>query len=116
MRTARIDALIDEHIMGLKRVRLWEDSDPYGWDIVVHSDSNFGVPEYTTNIADAWLVVEKLRADGMNVLVKTYSDGFIVEVFDHATEVKYVGFHKRTAMALCEAALKAKGVEIPDEN
>lgn len=58
-----LDALIAEKVMGLRiehREPYWTHSDPH----------QLPIPTYSTSIADAWEVVEKLRSDDFNATVE----------------------------------------------
>ena len=129
----KIDALVAEHVMGLKNVRhtTYTDCHPddqyegyfydkrrinrkRSWpytDEPVWLTKLASVPKYTRTIATAWKVVEKLkwiraiRFEGQDVYVQAWDDGgpATVEVLNTSAP-----------MAICLAALKAKGVEAPD--
>lgn len=92
MENREIDKLIAEKVMG------WE-TEPFG-------------PFFpSTNIQDAWSVVEKLNFD---VKVTKYKDsGYQCHVFI-PSNVQMV-FAESAPMAICKAALKAVGIEIKKE-
>lgn len=117
-----IDALIHEHVFGKKAVFYkgpkpcwdgWCDGDP---DIEENCGQFYDqriknkLPRYSTNIADAWQVVEKMKSrlptidfDGLEWNVSMFGDG--------GPEAS----HESAPMAICLAALKSKGVEVEGE-
>lgn len=118
-----LDALIAEKVMGLTRhdesyvaegvgkvLRfVWRD----GGGTCVYSGDMF-LPHYSTNIADAWEVVEKLvstpgpNGDHHSVQVD-YSGGAVV-VIDENEDWQVSAIAGTVPLAICLAALKAKGV------
>lgn len=115
-----LDALIAEKVMGLP------EPDLKGHTIVplpdsVRSEAWSKIPEYSTNIADAWLVVEKLKDKdlhfvfgtvvfdnlGGNRLTKNYG------AFFGALGERIEQIEAETApLAICLASLKAIGVQV----
>lgn len=107
----KIDALVAEHVMGLNDVESFEKGpfqnnlyynpydDPNGWEVV---------PNYSTDIADAWEVVEKQKPNWLSL------DGCGSEwnVTFHDSENIWVANSDTAPMAICLAALKVKGVEV----
>ncbi len=104
-----IDALIAEHVMGL-------DASVYPIrNGTVYSDGKTtfrideGLPHYSTSIKDAWEVIEKVKHDGTFSLDWYEDEGWNV--------VQYIGNEIDTtiadtaSLAICKAALKAKGVK-----
>ena len=74
-----------------------------GWTPSFHMER---VPEFSTNIGCAWLVVEKLRADGWRVMI--YSIGkqrWDVRLFKG--DARPLGFGSEITIAICAAALEA---------
>jgi hypothetical protein len=63
------------------------------------------IPRYSTNIADAWLVVEKYP-DGVEIL--KCPDGYICYIY---TDEEYRTEAETAPLAICKVALKACGVE-----
>lgn len=117
--TRAIDALIGEHVMGLENVRFssGEFCDDIGnGDLMDDYFSGYSdvVLKYSTNIADAWLVVEKLTSETFLAFDITFLTVWTISI------VKKTGIileeHKDFPMAICLAALKALGIEVPDEN
>jgi hypothetical protein len=108
-----LDALVAEKVMGYRQA---EDG---SWFLPGIS-TGFGLwelPEYSTSIADAWLVVEKLklfkgfclrqRNDGMwdSVRYGKWADGFDDQIVVGKTTAPH---------AICLAALKAVGYNESD--
>lgn len=104
-----LDALIAEKVFG-KTVDRSSHFD-------IYYDNGPSIPFYSTRIAGAWLVVEKLVADGMQPIVN-YLNGQIL-AYDgwHCCIAKgYEVYHSHgcetAPLAICLAALKACGVEV----
>ena len=121
-----IDALVAEHVMGLDEVGTsvgFEGSRlRYVSSIrkVIKLASETEeiktmtlVPDYSTDISAAWEVVEKI---GVVKTSESSTDLFDISRYPEGYEVAF-GFtnatHKSAPMAICLAALKAKGIEIP---
>lgn len=112
-----LDAVIAQTLFGYKRPG---PESPVGWlcktnmgpfadcDCESHLESE-KCPDYSTNMEDAWQVVEKLRRDGYEVEL----DGFdlcgnaIWECVLNGHGHEYGGKSKEPAEAICRAALKA---------
>ncbi len=80
----------------------------------------FAVPEYSTSIAAAMDVAEKIMMDGRSISIDGYGEELIEgEVAPEMWEVEFSGLAPRphgksgkAAHAICLAALKAKGIEV----
>ena len=81
------------------------------WTSPWWSACDYKLPYCSTDIAAAWLVVEKMRLRGYRVVVESnvfdwtvtlFHDNSITSLFDHDV-----------CRAICLASLKALGVEIP---
>jgi hypothetical protein len=103
-----LDALVAEKVMGVG-VEWWNGEPLY----VVTQDghiSSHHLAEYSTDIAAAWEVAEKLRADGLEISVHNswpYNDGrrWCCDIMAHG---KWDNAKAETApLAICLAALKA---------
>ena len=115
-----LDALIAEKVMGHKcscgREDLNNRANPYGIKgfCLVHGSTDIVGGNYSTNIADAWEVVEKLvstpgpNGDHHSVQVD-YSGGAVV-VIDENEDWQVSAIADTAPLAICLAALKAKGV------
>lgn len=112
----KIDALIAEKIMGKVNVRYFRSR--FVWDNVGYINGKpigdvmgvVDVPEYSTNISDAWQVVKSLKDKYRVDLVVDVVDCYVA-VMD--SENMYEAFAQTAPMAICLAALKAVGVEVP---
>lgn len=108
-----LDALVAEKLMGLELVR-------HGGNIFYKEQSKHHpiellLPEYSSFIAQAWLVVEKMKRDGMLVIIK--ADGLRIGDFSHGWTV-LIDNHPRVdadtaPLAICKAALRTIGYEVP---
>ena len=127
-----IDELIADKVMGLKRKsRIHGTTDevdiytanPYFFDSVRKEDLHYVAPlPYSTNIADAWEVVEKLgRWRGFDFMLvmpnpeqtfhlHTYEAGWY-EATNDGPERRVVGDADTAPLAICLAALKAVSQE-----
>jgi hypothetical protein len=106
----KMDALIAEHVMGWQFYR-----DITGTYTTNPNTGNLEtVPHYSTDIAAAMEVVEKIRAEGFVNIEAGYS-AFDVTMKDFSKgvdDIKVVwGIQPKLPMAICLAALKLRGVE-----
>lgn len=127
MNNRQIDALVAEKVMGWRYV--------YDYDTIYTIDPDTDkpeiVPKYSTDIVAAWQVVEKLPYDPRPKGERYYEcEGFtLMKLHDGRwfagwyEIIPYEGSHDMSEysvvadtapMAICLAALKAVGVEIPD--
>ena len=99
----KIDALVAKHVMGLEEV---EKIGGYWVDEIVNGVTiRTALPRYSTDIAAAWSVVEKL---GMTYRIE---DG-TVSFWDEDLQETHEAYEDTPAMAICLAALAAQGVEV----
>lgn len=119
----KLDEIIAKIIMGLEDVR-YRHSGYYGKKLV-HGHITFGggldispwVPHYSTSIADAWLVVEKMRNKKTALcLLSVYEPA--KNSFQWLCKVEFIGSDRfefsaqdSAPLAICLAALKAMGGE-----
>jgi hypothetical protein len=113
-----IDALVAEHVMGWKRMvhegkPLWltDHSVSVG---TTHIDGTPNCPFYSTDIAAAWEVVEKLSdADPM---IRQYGeeDGSWTWVVDFEGVNKGYVRSRDICLAICLSALDFKGILVPE--
>lgn len=98
----KIDALVAEHIMGWPGQKINVD-----WSI-----PRGPLPNYSTNIADAWEVVEKFTYGWQVGLTmdNEVSCSLVVDKIGISPSIEV--FAPTAPMAICIAALKAKGVEV----
>jgi len=115
MTPRELDALVAEKVMGV------EVSQPDGSSSGYLHIREWGeeLPRYSSDIAAAWSVVEKLRGE----------EGFAIDLtsvgsptswdwnvhIEHPTDEAgyWLGTAKEAPRAICLAALRAKGVEVP---
>lgn len=108
-----IDALVAEKVMGWTWVR--RDSGYHHYrtpsSLVVY-DTEWAPTE---NIADAWRVIEKLDAYLFDITQHNrWQVGVCRKLGWRANETRYVSADT-APLAVCLAALKALGVELPEE-
>jgi hypothetical protein len=119
-----IDALIAKHVMGYRSYVLGPDECGAGNTVLLDNEGNDiccenDIPNYSTSIAAAWEVVEKIDNDlQWGTWFITYPDYEKWNVwygeFDDAYKNQTI--EKTAPMAICLAALKSKGVSIEDDN
>ncbi len=126
MTNREIDALIAEHVMGWEDIRNdrqfghddWNGDRPSRdkYDLETRCD----LPEYSTDISAAWQVWTKIKEEADDGEEDAYCNGIWwdfmsgIELFhsDSSTAAKLAW--KITPLAICKAALAAKGVKIED--
>ena len=98
--TKAIDALIAEHV----------------FEIIMPPNSEY-IRNYSTSIADAWLVVEKLSEFRVCTVTTATVLGRWVCMIEMIEGIKGVVCETSDTaeMAICIAALKSLGIEVPDE-
>lgn len=100
-----IDIKIAEHVFGYEigpDGRARKDR-TYKWSFV---------PPYSTNIADAWLVVEKMRESELYLKLEDFSAGFRCEFITCDCELEGMARKYQAPMSICIAALNAKGIDV----
>lgn len=119
MTPREIDALVAEKVMGEKAVADEATWDSETWKL---NGPIFGPKPYSTDMACAWLVMEKLHAynpfwecpagnenfPGID-LSPTIPRGWHCNFGDDTTHA----YADTAPMAICKAALKAVGIEVP---
>ncbi len=112
----KIDALVAEHVMGLKKGRKKQGYSMFEYhyevkeyDVWIDEEGNSHHPRrYSSDISAAWEVVEKLRY----ISIMPWKEGKWNATAKHE-EFTFVQSIQDTApLAICLAALKAKGVEV----
>lgn len=117
-----LDSLIAEKVFG-RSVVTYRNGDI--WRVMLNTILNDGwkyidigtgilknIPPYSTNIAAAWEVVEKLRSERMMVSIVSDEDGgWNVEMWDYNNRQSKEVFSETAPHAICLAALKAVGYE-----
>lgn len=109
-----LDALIAEKVMGWRNCEVsgWRETRAYGKPPYFDdSDPDVCINDYSTNIADAWLVVEKFDTQNHTVRISNTMGG------DWSCVIHGVWGEERVVaenvpLAICLAALKAVGVEV----
>src|SRR5262245_40649185 len=97
-----LDALIAERIFGDFPVHLGDA--PYVQTPSPHNDMHYApVESYSTDIAAAWLVVEKFN--DYSTQLDSHGNGYTFHIYKDATS--YNGDAKTAPLAICRAALKA---------
>lgn len=106
-----IEKLVAEKLMG------WNRSPAGDWSHQANriwSVSEQQIPHYSTDIRQAWNVVEKMRVDGFGYEIRAYSQAPIVSFYcpkgpcDDGHEGQSTD--GRVPLAICIAALRAVGV------
>ena len=106
-----LDALVAERVMGWTRVvrareTLWQSPKAGTWPIVASR-----LPHYSTDIAAAWQVVERMRADGWVCEVfgsdTANAEGYSVTLWRPDTSGSSVTQNATAPLAICRAALAA---------
>ncbi len=115
-----IDALIAEHVMGFIAIKdpLWVQvyDAVDGWvEATPDGERRRSMPLYSTDIAAAWEVVEKLQPLFFRVEQRgTKQEYWFSDIWVGPGQKGH--WEADTApMAICLAALKAKNVEVPGE-
>ena len=109
-----LDALVAEKVMGLRFVWRSQLTDHYGYNAGVWTiptkwgtmDLTEEPPRYSTDIAAAWEVVEKMREDGFLVALYRSAGAWIAD-----TNPGY-GKSDTAPHAICLAALRAVGEDV----
>jgi hypothetical protein len=102
-----LDALVAEKVMGWKVKHM----DVYGWMYSLPDRNRWtNVPHFSSNIADAWQVVEKARKDFGFIDILPYGSGYetVVRTLNGDIHTKV----ETAPHAICLAALRAFGVEV----
>ena len=100
----------------------WDSKGPHDFLISPESDelriancgceSTTDLPDYSTSISDAWLVVDKFRDDGYAHFNLRSTSLSWSAVFDRAGYGSFEARADTAPRAICLAALKAMGVEV----
>jgi len=109
-----LDVLIAEKVMGYHRptnnptsLFLYDEHGEYAWD---PEDG----PHYSVNIADAWLVVEKMREDRWRFVIAGVPEGIAASFRRGNSFQGEEPYQESAALAICVAALKAKGTAVAE--
>jgi hypothetical protein len=109
-----LDAMVAEKVMGLETGASGDNAWILGDALYVIDDGHAAVlPHYSTDIAAAWLVVEKMRADGWHFELSDRDavdeQPFWVEFATKEYERGGQSWQAAAPHAICLAALKAVG-------
>lgn len=106
----KIDALVAEHVMGQHRTGdcgLGDETCPGRYEPMVRGPC---LQQYTNDIAAAWAVVDRWHGD---VEVRRQNGWWRVVFYEPSYEHEHFG-REPLPLAICLAALKAKGIEVPE--
>lgn len=117
-----LDALVAEKVMGWIGPIVWiEDEmgcDPYMFPpgvIVSERDNDRMVPVYSTGIAAAWMVVDRMEERGWMARISREMGSWNCRFVRPEDTAGYVFDEDATApLAICLAALRAVGMEVPE--
>ncbi|EZP77579.1 hypothetical protein H839_08099 [Parageobacillus genomosp. 1] len=114
MNLREIDRLVAEKVMGWEPEEI-EGSAYLSGYVLYKREEPPHIPDYqfkpSTNVADAWKVVEKLREKELYVDIDTFAEHYDVRVVSGPNEVGH-SLSETAPLAICLAALKAAGVEV----
>ena len=106
----RLDALVAEKVMGWYKRPDGSLCDPKNFQAA----PVYRIPEYSTQMGDAWRVVEKLRKDGCDfdffASSRRNSQGWADAVFLRQAD-EFLERAATPALAICLTALKAVGFQ-----
>lgn len=113
-----LNALVAEKVMGIKvrwEITSWVEKNKIKSCEMPYEDNDDSEPilEYSSNIADVWLVVEKLKVLFDNYFEIVWMGDFAWNVRNHTDEglcckKEITAGHTQSApLAICKAALKA---------
>ena len=123
MTNRELDALVAEKVMGWRLLQwidevaedeTWQNDDGWYWD---GRGGDYQAYEWepTTNISDAWLVVEKLinndKRDTVEVSIMVDGTGALVNFYRESGDACPQVSADTAPKAICLAALKAVGME-----
>ena len=121
-----LDALVAEQVMGwtacdpAQESRPWECGDERpsvrtGMGIPPGESDRNEIPHFSTDIAAAWEVVEKLDRDGHTMEMDKRDAGWVVRFVDYSKDpilsMEITDTAPTAPLAICLAALKAVGYE-----
>lgn len=101
--------LMDDGLMGWDMCGNYPDSPPY--------EASHRIPRYSTSIAAAWEVMEKLAKDGLVLSLERgdkWRSAFRKNLPSYFEQMEYV-VADTAPLAICLAALKAVSYEPPQE-
>lgn len=107
----KLDAWIAEHLMGWGEISIDRNGNPVGIDPFYPTPYRCHiVPNYSTNLQDAWLVIGKLETLELMVVVRTYFGKAGCEISPDGTHnnARWFGSGADPALAICLAAASYK--------
>lgn len=110
-----LDRLIQEQVFGNKVVRHKSPTNREDYFYEVAPGALVPVPTYSTHIANAWILVEKLKLaviPGDDGKWRCECGGFIVDCIWYEVSLEHAPASESAPHAICLAALEAKGVEV----
>ena len=115
-----LDALIAEKVFGYVRCTHPKCSNPFCYASPKSPTQGGELGLYSTSIADAWKVVEKLKADGYEVSVHNswpYNDGrrWCCDVMKPGTMAWQFAKADTAPEAICKASLHARAAILTSE-
>ena len=120
MNLREIDRLVAEKVMGWEEVKENDFIKRPDVDFIGKAPDRFCedawsiLPNYSTDISDAWEVVEQLREKELYVDIDTFAEHYDVRVVSGPYEVGH-SLSETAPLAICLAALKAVGIEVKTE-
>lgn len=120
MNNRDVDRLVAEHVMG-HEISSGKDSYYKEYAYIINGPVLDDIPKYSTDIAAAWEVVEKISPQILDS--KPWTQCFITTIRDgihcsfknlYSGEILGDAIETTAPLAICLAALKAKGIEIND--
>ena len=120
MNPREIDVLVAEHVLGIKAQMAVDNSGWMYWEKLDNAwEGQWSrLPHYSTDISAAWKVVEKmLESNGVYDFgcCNRYGETFSSWFYPNADESYTCSFDKTAPMAICLAALAARGVKYDKE-
>lgn len=114
-----MDALVAHKIMGyyvdrwspdFSEIDYWYRTEPQPWYSGSHNEQTKIVPHYSTDIAAAWQVVERLWSKHLYYFYLSYYESINwVRIVGTAPAEVWHGNAETAPLAICRAALKAVG-------
>lgn len=99
-----LDAAVVERVMGWESIR-WVNGIPVGEQPDIPFEHEYVVPEYSTDIAEAWRVIERIWDLGWYVDMGHYEDEWEVAFYNGLQRYEDCGWPP--AAVICRAALLA---------
>ena len=108
----KIDALVAEHVMNLP-VGFMSEQDELPYIIVDQATASFDeIPNYSTDIADARRVVEKVRTEEVEVYISGIHNKWYCDLMLCGKDLLSTHSDPSLPLAICVAALKLKGIRV----